>query len=401
VLLQAWQGHPDSVLGVIEDISDRKAAELALQRTQRLELLGTLAGGIAHDFNNLLGGVLGYLELALLDCTDNNVRSCIKESIHTQTRAVGLAQQLLTFSRGGSPVRQPGDLPKLLRETALFALSGSNVACEFDLAEDLRPCNFDRTQLALVVENLVVHGKQSMPGGGKIRVVARNVELPNHPALGPGSYVRVSIHEGGPGIPSEELARIFDPFFSAGKHQPGLGLATAYSIVLKHDGFIDAESTPAHGTTFHILLPASPEQPDRAELLGAVEHFGKGTILLVDDQSAILGAVGGMLRRMGYKVLAAHDGSEGLGMLVEARADNVDIAGAILDLTIPGGMGGQQMLVEIRRSEPTLPVFASSGYSDDPVMAKPAEYGFTASLPKPVTRDALASMLNRHLKRGR
>ncbi|MHC4516488.1 MAG: ATP-binding protein, partial [Planctomycetota bacterium] len=247
-------GH-ECNLGFFTDTTERKRAEDALQKAHRLESLGVLAGGIAHDFNNLLLGIFANVDMARSRCApDEEAVAFLEEAMKVTSRAADLTKQLLTFAKGGAPTRKTGHLAEMVRETTRFALSGSNISCDCDLPENLWQCSFDENQMAQVVQNIILNAQQAMPMGGSIRICAGNVLLQRgeHPSLDEGEFVRLSIQDSGVGIPGEILQKIFDPFFTTKPKGSGLGLATAYSILAKHEGHIDVESEYGKGSTFHI-----------------------------------------------------------------------------------------------------------------------------------------------------
>lgn len=387
-------------VGFQSDITERKKMEEAVRNAQKLEALGLLAGGIAHDFNNLMGGIFGYIDLASGGAKDEKVTNYLSKAMNTIDRARGLTQQLLTFAKGGAPIRHVGSLFPLVRETAQFALSGSNVSCNYDIADDLWACNFDKNQIGQVIDNIVINAQQAMFSGGTIELTARNIAVAEgeHPILGKGNYVRISIKDSGVGIPKEMIGRIFDPFFTTKAKGHGLGLATCYSIVNRHGGCIDVESEPGKGAVFHVYLPASTETADFSNKESEIEHAGSGTVLVMDDEEVMQDAIHDMLVSFGYSVVCKENGKEAVDFYaMELRAKRT-LSGMIFDLTVPGGMGGKDAVREIRKLNAEIPIFVSSGYANDPVMKNPAEYGFTASICKPFTKVELAQMLNKHLK---
>lgn len=300
------------ILSTTRDITEKKRLEESLVKIQRLESLGILAGGIAHDFNNLLASLLGYIELArelLQKGKPDRVREFLDKALGVYARVKGLTRQLLTFSKGGSPNLQTIHLGPTLKEAATFSLSGSTVIGEFHLDEGLWPCHCDETQIAQVVDNLVLNAVQAMPDGGRVTIAATNVDsVPGHP----GRYLQVSVSDDGPGIDPAQVAKIFDPFFTTKASGHGLGLATAFSIVQRHHGWIDVETALGAGSTFRMFLPASEEALIGAEAERPMEHRGQGDILVVDDDPKILEVVRHWLETMGYRVTTARDGTVGL-----------------------------------------------------------------------------------------
>jgi PAS domain S-box-containing protein len=393
---------PGGIVAVALDITERKNAEDALRNMQKLESLGILAGGIAHDFNNLMCGIFGYIDMAIEETKEGKVTQYLSKAMNQIDRAKGLTQQLLTFAKGGAPIRKTGPLFPFVKETAQFALSGSSVSCRFEISDDLRTCEFDTNQIGQVIDNIVINAQQAMPCGGTIDVFAKNV-LPGDkiPAtLVAGNYVVISIKDSGIGIPKEILSRIFDPFFTTKATGHGLGLATCYSIINRHGGCIDVESEPGKGSTFHIYLPAATGSDISSAKKSTAKHKGSGTFLLMDDQEAMRDTVGDMLDSLGYMVVCKENGKDAIDFVTSEYKANRKIAGMLFDLTIPGGMGGKEAVVEIRKLDACAktPVFVASGYAEDPVMANPVEYGFTASIGKPFKKTELVKLLNEHLK---
>jgi PAS domain S-box-containing protein len=390
----------DETIGVVlvfRDVTERHRLLDATQRTDRLESLGVLAGGIAHDFNNLLAGIYGYLELAKLDTREPAVVATLDEAGATLDRARGLTRQLLTFARGGSPVRRAGSLVPIVRQTAQFVLSGANVVGRFDLPEALWPCEFDATQIGQVVDNVVINAVQAMPLGGAVEISARNVSLRDAEIvpLAAGPYVQLRIRDQGIGIPPALLPKIFDPFFTTKQHGNGLGLATCYSIVRRHAGCIHVESEPGRGSTFTIYLPATPDATFAAVGAAPVVPRGSGTVLVMDDERSVLDVTSRMLTRLGYSVVAARDGQEAVALFAREREAGRTPIAVLLDLTVPGGMGGLEAGKAIRTLSPDVAIVVLSGYAHEPVMAEPERHGFSGSLSKPFTPSEMRSVLAR------
>jgi PAS domain S-box-containing protein len=392
------EGNIIGVVLVFRDMTEKQKLLETAQKSQKLESLGVLAGGIAHDFNNMLSGIFGYIDMAKRKNANEDVERYLAKALTVFGRAKDLTERLLTFSKGGRPVRKTSRIDRMVRENTGFALSGSNVTCEFSIVANLWPCDVDEGQVGQVIDNIVINAKQAMPSGGVISVAAENLELEegNYRGLPRGRYVRISVRDEGIGIPKEILPQIFDPFFTTKAKGNGLGLATSYSIVKKHDGMIEVESDVGKGSTFHVILPASQRDVVPVEASPAVGHSGKGAMLVMDDEEFILEILNDWLVSMGYSVIRAHNGEEALEVLKSKQKDADPVMGVILDLTIPGGRGGRETISEIRKRYPDLVVFASSGYSDDPVMSKPADYGFTGSIKKPYRLDDLAGLLGKY-----
>jgi PAS domain S-box-containing protein len=403
VPLRDADGNVIGVLGTYEDITERKQMEEELYKAQKLESLGLLAGGIAHDFNNLLAGIFSHIDLARAASKDGVVSNHLSTALSAIDRARNLTGQLLTFAKGGAPVLETGDLSPVIRNASNLALSGSNVSCALNIPDGLWSCDFDKNQIGQVIDNMIINARAAMPAGGTILISAMNISLKagEKGALQPENYVKISIHDDGTGIPEEVLPKIFDPFFTTKQKGNGLGLAICHSIVKRHGGWIDVESAPGKGTTFHIYLPASRKtsamvSPQKQ----ASFHRGSGRILIMDDEEIIRQSVGKILDTLGYSVECTRDGKETLAFLAEEIRAGRSFSAILLDLTVPGGMGGKEVALEIQKMNIKTPCFVTSGYSNDPVMSNPTNYGFTDSICKPFTIDDFAAMLNRYLPKN-
>jgi signal transduction histidine kinase/CheY-like chemotaxis protein len=359
--------------------------EAELQRASKLESLGILAGGIAHDFNNLLTVVIGNLSLVLLeDRLEEDDESCVRESERAAVRARDLTQQLLTFAKGGAPVRTAVLLADIVRESAEFALHGSKVRCEFSLPADAWPADVDKGQIAQVVHNIVLNGAEAMTAGGVIRVALQNETITDEAGvLKAGRYLRLSISDSGTGMSPEHLVRIFDPYFTTKQRGSGLGLATVYSIIKRHGGHVDVQSKLGEGTTFAIWLPAADAAPVAEAKTGFTAPAGSARILFMDDEPPIRKMAVTMIQRFGFEVTAVADGAAALREFTAAREEGQPYDLVILDLTVPGGMGGIETLKRLREIEPNILAVVSSGYSADPVMANYRAHGFHGMVPKP------------------
>ncbi|MBN1127761.1 MAG: PAS domain S-box protein [Chitinispirillaceae bacterium] len=386
----------------VRDISHLKLAEVNMMKAEKLESLGHLAGGIAHDFNNLLAGIFGNIDLALGEAKSGNIKNAtgfLARAMGVFERAKDLTQQLLTFSKGGAPARKPGDIGKTVRETVSFALTGSNINAAITIPDDLLTCEYDPHQIEQVIENMVINAKQAMSEGGRIHINAENctIEPISVTRLQPGAYVKIIIRDEGIGIPQEFLQKIFDPFFSTKQTGSGLGLATSWSIIKRHNGHIDVESTPGKGTSFIIYLPASTEQPESSGRKSMPLKKGTGKVLVMDDEPYMRDYASSLLSSLGYSVSTSKDGAETIRIFTDARDRGKPFKVVILDLTIPGGMGGKEAAEKLRKLDPSAKLIASSGYADDPVMADPAGAGFAASISKPYRNDEIADLLARVL----
>lgn len=394
----------NKILGVVlvfRDITEKQKFMDTMHRTAKLDSLGILAGGIAHDFNNLLTGIFGYMDLARSVSKDSRISEYLEATLGSMNRAKALTQQLLTFAKGGSPIQKITPLIPFIQETAQFALSGSNISCRVSIAENVWPCNIDKNQIGQVIDNIVINAQQAMPDGGSIEISARNYSFGKreHPALSKGDFVKVSIKDSGIGIPKEIMPRIFDPFYTTKIKGHGLGLATCYSIVSRHGGCIDVESEPGKGSTFHVYLPASSEAVV-AKAAAVISHKGSGTIIVMDDEEVVRDTFRQMLEMLGYTVVCKNDGKEAIDFFINKTRADCQFTALIFDLTVPGGMGGMEAVAKIRKFDAgtEIPIFVSSGYSDNSVMKNPVEYGFTASISKPFTLSELSEMLNKYLK---
>jgi PAS domain S-box-containing protein len=382
------------------DITERKRTEQVLQKTQKLKSLGILAGGIAHDFNDLLATIFGYFEMARVTCeAASKTADYLDKALETFTRAKDLTQQLLTFATGGAPFRKTGSIAPIIKERTQCVLSGSRVSCSFHSDDRLWLCDFDENQMGQVVGNIVMNAVQAMPLGGKLIVAVSNVDVEHgHISfLKQGRYVHVFFTDTGSGIPPSDMPHIFDPFFTTRDKGYGLGLAMVHSIIKRHDGEIAVESEPGRGTTLHLYLPASGIDAVTQTAMKAGSHEGTGRILIMDDDASIREILGEMLRMMGYDAEYACNGHDALRMIREAGEANTPFQGAVMDLTIPGGMGGREAVGSLREGNNDMIVFASSGYSEDPVMADPAAYGFTDKIQKPFKIADLESLFARHM----
>ncbi|MDA8433902.1 MAG: PAS domain-containing protein [Nitrospiraceae bacterium] len=385
---------------IIRDITDRKKADEELIRAEKLESLGLLSGGIAHDFNNLLSALIGNISLARI-YTDpkSRVYDLLSEAERASSLAKDLTQQLLTYSRGGQPLKKIFSLPPLLRGSAEFALRGSNVRFELSAGDDIWTVGADEGQLSQVVNNLIINAQQAMPKGGTIRIRCDNIVAPGSgpSILKEGRYVRVLIEDEGIGIPRKYLDKIFDPYFTTKQKGSGLGLATAYSIIRKHEGYLTVESTPGVGTTFTIFIPASGQKAAETQAEARPLMRGRGKVLVMDDEEVIRLIVGRMLESLGYTAESAERGEEAVEIYQKALRSGEPIDAVIIDLTIRGGMGGLDCMKALREIDPNVRAIVSSGYSEDPVMAHHDTFGFGGIIVKPYRIEDLGEILHRVL----
>jgi signal transduction histidine kinase/CheY-like chemotaxis protein len=364
--------------------------EAEVERATRLESLGVLAGGIAHDFNNLLTVVMGNVSLAMLDeKAAGAAGGFLREIDRAAHRARDLTQQLLTFAKGGEPLRAPVALASIVREVADSVVTGPAVRCEHAAVPGLWEAAADKGQVAQAIRNLLLNAVEAMPRGGVIRISLDNEEIAAGatPPLAAGRYVRLVIADSGDGIKSDVLPRIFDPYFSTKRTGGGLGLATTYSIVKRHQGHIAAASIPGQGATFALWLPAA-ESPPSAEPSPTIPAAAplppkSARVLLMDDEESIRTLGSRLLELLGLEVTVVADGAAAVREFSAARHSGRPFDLLILDLTIPGGMGGKETIAALRRIDVQVPAIVSSGYSNDPVMADFRRYGFQAMMPKP------------------
>ena len=395
-----------SIIGRVwsfRDITEKRKMEEDILRAQKLESVGLLAGGIAHDFNNLLTAILGNISLAKMQLpADNRTHARLCEAEKASLRARDLTQQLLTFAKGGAPVRRSASVSELIRETACFALSGSNVRCDFAIGPDLPLAEIDEGQISQVIHNLIINADQSMPVGGAIRIACEEVTLVEAevPPLVAGRYIRISVGDQGVGIPAEHLPRIFDPYFTTKEKGRGLGLAGAYSIILNHDGQISVSSEPGAGTTFIIHLPISDMAPVMVPAEEGGLRTGTGRILVMDDEETVLEIAGEMLSHLGYESVFARDGGEAIELYLKAREAGFPFRAILADLTIPGGIGGREMVEALGEIDPEIRAIVSSGYCNDPVMSDFRSYGFCGVISKPYRIGEMSKLLSEVLPSG-
>ncbi len=383
-----------------EDITEHKRAEEELFKARKLESIGILAGGIAHDFNNLLTAIIGNNSLVKMLCkSSSKVTMCLNEVEKAAFRAQGLTQQLLTFSKGGAPVKESANVIDLIKDTATFSLRGSNVSCVFRFQEDLWLVNVDKGQFSQVIQNLVINANQAMPDGGTIEIIGENIRLSdddvkNDSNLREGDYVKLSIKDQGTGILKEHLQKLFDPYFTTKPKGNGLGLATTYSIMKNHDGIITVESQIGTGTTFTLYLPIATVKTLKEQVTVQKKNITcKGRILIMDDEKMIRDVAGNILSQMGYEVYFAKEGNETIKKYLDARDSGNPINILIMDLTIPGGMGGEETLKRLLDIDPLVKAVVSSGYSGDPIMAEYKKYGFVGVISKPYNIEELGIVL--------
>jgi signal transduction histidine kinase/ActR/RegA family two-component response regulator len=396
-------GELHGAVVVFRDISEQQRLEEEVLRARKIESVGVLAGGIAHDFNNLLTGIMGNISLAKTltvspeRSSPDRAAARLTEAEKACQRATGLTQQLLTFATGGAPVRQTMAIAELLRESTIFALRGSKVRPDFTLPADLWSVDVDAGQMHQVIHNVMLNAVQAMPEGGVVQVQAENFVLSTGqlPFLQQTHYVKIAIRDHGEGIAPDVLPNIFDPYFTTKTGGSGLGLATAYAIVTKHDGHITVDSQVGVGTTFHLYLPASKRSTESEPMPTDEPFVGSGRMLVMDDEEAIRDLLDAMLTDMGYEAVCVADGVEALAVYQQAKAAGHAFVAVILDITIPGSMGGLETIAQLRTIDPQVKAIISSGYANDPVMANFQVYGFSGMVTKPYTVHKLRDVLQR------
>jgi len=398
-------GNTTSVIETLNNITERQLLEEERLKTQKLESIGTLAGGIAHDFNNLLQGVFGYISLAKMSIDrEDGAFALIEEAEKALHQSVSLTTQLLTFSKGGKPVRETIALGPVLENAVKFALSGSRNEYRMALDTGLWPVDADAGQIGQVIQNIAINADQAMPHGGCLVVTARNVppsDPESPPDLARRRHVLISLQDSGAGIPEQDLDRIFDPYFTTKEQGSGLGLATSYSIVRNHEGRIFARSAPGRGSTFFVYLPAAAASGAAPHEEPIATKTPQARILVMDDDEMIRNVAEKLLAALGHTVALANNGEAAIEAYRAARDSGRPFDIVILDLTVRGGMGGAETMRKLRAIDPDVKAIASSGYSDDAAPSGYREQGFTGFLKKPYTIKELQDILRVCSQEGR
>lgn len=420
-----YQGKP-AVLGTVKDITKRKQLEEQMQlineeleeriierttelkqtykqlyHAQKMESVGILAGGIAHDFNNLLTVILGNILLAKKDVDpEDRVFNVLLEAEDASLRAKDLTQELLTFSKGGEPIKRTISIAKLIKDTVNFTIRGTNVTCKFEIPDNLYNIDGDDVQITQVISNIIINADQAMLEGGTIRVRCENVtissEHENTTLPENTNFIRISIEDHGTGMPKEQISLIFDPFFTTKEKGSGLGLATAYSIIKKHGGQITVESEVGTGSTFYIYLPAAQKKVSPKADVDVIEKPSEGSgerILVMDDDENIRFLLSEILTSYGYMTESACDGAQAIELYKKAHESTNQFDLVILDLTIPAGIGGKETIKELIKIDPDVKGIVSSGYSNDAIMANYRQYGFSGVISKPYRPDDLVRIV--------
>jgi PAS domain S-box-containing protein len=393
-------GEVAGIEGAIRDITARRRYEEEHRKIEKLESVGILAGGIAHDFNNILTSIIGNISLARAASVSNEeLKDILSDADEACRRAKDLTNQLLTFAKGGAPVKKVAYLRNQIKDATQFALRGSNVRCQFHMPHDLWAAEIDEGQINQVLYNLAINANHAMPEGGAIDVRAENISVGKESKLPleEGEYVMISVLDHGVGIPGDQINKVFDPYFTTKETGSGLGLSSTYSIIKNHNGHIDVESAVGKGTTFTVYLPASRETlPDR-EMKTWETINGSGKILFMDDEKSVRETVFKMLTHMGYDVESAKDGVEAINLYEKSRDNGTPFDVVIMDLTIRGGMGGSETIKKLIEIDPDVKAIVSSGYSTDKIMANHDRYGFCGVISKPYDIQKLSELLSKIL----
>jgi PAS domain S-box-containing protein len=396
-----YSGESYAVQGIARNLAMRKRIAMEELRAEKLASIGILAGGIAHDFNNILTGILGNIDIAMMDVkTGSKAKERLKSAENACLRAKELTQRLLTFAGGGAPVKKTISYTRLLRESVDFVDMGVSALCQLRIPADLWLGEADEGQISGAISNIIINAKQAMPPGGALKIAARNMTVDEGqvPMLKKGRYVEISVEDKGSGIEPENLKKIFDPFFTTKANGSGLGLSAASSIVKNHGGLITVESKPGAGSTFYIYLPASSKPAQKVNERKETPLQARGRVLVMDDDEEIRQVASHMLDELGYKdVELASDGTEAISQYRKALAAGKPFDVVIIDLTIPGGMGGKEAMQKLLEIDPRAKGVVSSGYSSDLGMAKYKSYGFCGVLAKPYTSKELNSCICRVL----
>ena len=391
------QGKVIQVAVFAVDVTDRQKLHEERLKVEKLESLGILAGGLAHDFNNILTTIMGNISFAKMDMDRGcETYEALRDAENASYRAKNLTQQLLTFARGGAPVKETASLSEVIRESGNFVLKGSNVRCDFTIPENIWPAEIDVGQISQVTQNLIINADQAMPDGGVIKIEVENRVIGAKDALPlpSGKYIQVTIRDQGMGIPEKHLPKIFDPYFSTKDKGSGLGLATALSIIRKHGGHITVDSELGAGTVFYIYLAASERDMAEAKAIEGEPIKGHGKIMIMDDEEPIRNLGFQVLTRLGYEVALASDGDEAMALFKKAKKAGEPFDAVILDLTIPGGRGGKETINQLKEIDPKVKAMIASGYSDHPVMADFRDYGFIGVVSKPFNLNKLSQVLH-------
>lgn len=389
------------------DITERKRLEEERLTTSKLESLGTLAGGIAHDLNNILTVISGNIGLAQVEAPSEArvLQDALSKAGQAAQHAARLSEQLLTFSKGGAPVKRIASMEELLRRSSKFCLYGSNVQAEIDISGNLWNVEIDTGQIEQVINALMMNAREAMPHGGMVKVSARNIEieLKAGALLPAGNYIKIRIADQGTGIEEALAKKIFDPYFTTKPTGSGLGLSIGYSIVKKHGGLLHLESSSSEGSTFAFYLPAAQGVVAQSSPLASQPRLELRSqrILVMDDEPAIRDLTSQLLSTLGYDATTVPDGQSAIQTYEHALRRGENFQAVILDATVRGGMGGLATIQRLRGLDPNVTAIVCSGYSDEAALSKFFAYGFRGALPKPFSRTELADALQRAFEVGK
>ena len=393
-----------NIIGVVlvfRDITAQYRMEQEMQKMEKLESLGVLAGGLAHDFNNLLTSIIGNVSLAKMTIgIDHKSFGRLTDAEKAAQRATDLTHQLLTFAKGGAPIKKVASIADIVKEAVNFALSGSSVNCVYSIPANLWNTEVDKGQMTQVFNNLIINAIHAMPSGGTVHIAFENISIAAEEvlSLNAGDYVRITFRDEGIGIPEQHLVRIFEPYYTTRQTGSGLGLSTVFSILKRHEGHIAVKSEVGVGTTFNIYIPALKDSvSSECETVQGIKP-GKGKILIMDDELLIRNVSGEILTALGYEVGFARDGKEAIDEYKKAENDGKPFDLVIMDLTIPGGMGGKEAVAKLHESFPDAKVIVSSGYSVDPIMSEYKKYGFSGVISKPYNANQVSETISKILE---
>ena len=398
------KGTQEGILYVDEilvDVTSRKRIEEEIQKNEKLKSIGDLAGGIAHHFNNIMTGLFGNISLAKLELPRNSEAiAYLTKAENCMQEGMALTKQLLTFAKGGDPIKENINIADLVRDTAGFSLSGSNIRLDFSEVDNLWQVQADRGQIGQVISNIVMNARQAMSDGGdlSIRIENSNFLKDNLLTIAKDRYLKITIKDKGSGIHQKDLERIFDPYFTTRKDGSGMGLAVCYSIIKKHDGHIFVASQVGSGTTITLYLPAAStvrtEDPPMTTTPPGNDRDTQVRILVMDDEDHIRTLLKKMLEKFGFHVDLTPNGEEAVQLYKTLSQQGRTPHLVIMDLTIPGGMGGKEASQAILESDPDARIAVSSGYSTDPVMANFRDFGLKGIIPKPYRMEELKNAIN-------
>jgi PAS domain S-box-containing protein len=405
--------NDEDIIGMVlvfSDVTEKLKLESEIFKIRKLESLGMLAGGIAHDFNNILTGIITNLFMAKCNLPQaGETYNLLVDAEKACFRASRLTKQLLTFSKGGAPLKEVASMREIIEETVGFSLSGSNATYSLELPDDLLAVNIDKGQIDQVINNLLLNAQQSMPSGGMITVKAENATLTKEMAestllgnssMKPGRYIKVSVRDEGCGISRKDLERVFDPYFTTKTKGTGLGLTTSYAIIKNHDGIITVDSEIGRGSLFSFYLPALDVSLENSLEAAPKKNRKGGKILVMDDDDAVRTVVSQILRGYGYKVSCLASSGETIDAFKEALQQGEPFDVVIMDLTIPGGMGGKETVKLLQEIDPGVRAIVTSGYSNDPIMSDFREYGFSGVIAKPFVIDDFIDVIEKVIEQG-